>query len=70
MGGKAKALPDGHPRRMADAKNAWRKMDSGQREAFLVWICTGGGIPPDVKATPGSDTDVVLSRALALWERN
>jgi hypothetical protein len=28
-------LRDGHPRRMADARNAWRKMDDAQRVAFL-----------------------------------
>jgi hypothetical protein len=38
MGGKAKALPDGHPRRMSDGKNAWRKMTNEQRVEFLQWI--------------------------------
>lgn len=38
MGGKAKALPDGHPRRMSDGKNAWRKMSLEQRRDFLDWI--------------------------------
>ena len=31
-------LPDGHPRRMSDAKNAFRKMTADQREAFVAWI--------------------------------
>ena len=38
-GGKTlKVLEDGHPRRMADARNAWRKMSDKQREDFLDWI--------------------------------
>jgi hypothetical protein len=44
MGGKAQALPDGHPRRMADGKNAWRKMDNDQRIAFLTWISQEYGV--------------------------
>ncbi len=38
MGGKAKALPDGHPRRMSDGKNAWRKMSYAQRRDFMGFI--------------------------------
>ena len=30
-------LQDGHPRRMADGRNAYRKMGREQREAFLAW---------------------------------
>ncbi|MAG24503.1 hypothetical protein CMI47_02890 [Candidatus Pacearchaeota archaeon] len=38
-GGKTlKVLEDGHPRRMADARNAWRKMSDEQREDFLAWM--------------------------------
>ncbi len=44
MGGKAKALPDGHPRRLADGRNAWRKMSDEQRTTFLAFI------EPDVGA--------------------
>ena len=34
--GKAlKVLQDGHPRRLADGRNAWKKMNQEQREAFL-----------------------------------
>jgi len=33
-----KDLGDGHPRRMADAKNAFRKMDFEQRMRFLAWM--------------------------------
>jgi hypothetical protein len=37
--GKAlQTLKPGHPRRMADAKNAFRKMDDAQRVKFLRWI--------------------------------
>ena len=35
-------LPDGHPRRMADGKNAWRRMDTEQREAFVSWMLNNG----------------------------
>ena len=31
-------LGDGHKRRMADGKNAFRKMSPEQRHAFLTWI--------------------------------
>ena len=30
-----KVLQDGHPRRLADGRNAWKKMDQAQRETFL-----------------------------------
>tara|TARA_Y100000310_G_scaffold301430_1_gene337931 strand:+ start:91 stop:258 length:168 start_codon:yes stop_codon:yes gene_type:complete len=31
-------LRDGHPRRMSDARNAWKKMSDDQRAAFLAEI--------------------------------
>jgi predicted Fe-S protein YdhL (DUF1289 family) len=31
-------LRDGHPRRMSDARNAWKKMNDDQRAAFLAEI--------------------------------
>jgi len=31
-----RVLQDGHPRRMSDAKNAWRKMTNEQRIAFMT----------------------------------
>jgi len=37
-GKKLADLEDGHPRRMSDARNAWRKMNEDQRRAFLDWI--------------------------------
>lgn len=30
-------LGDGHPRRLSDARNAWRKMSPEQRAQFLQW---------------------------------
>jgi len=35
---KTKTIPEGHPRRMSDAKNAWRKMTERQRADFIDWI--------------------------------
>ena len=35
-------LPTGHPRRMADGKNAWRKMNPTQREEFVLWLAGEG----------------------------
>lgn len=32
-----KTLADGHPRRLADGRNAWRKMTPEQRVEFLAW---------------------------------
>ncbi len=40
-----KQIPDGAPRRMADAKNAWRKQNDTQREEFLNWIANGQDAP-------------------------
>jgi len=40
-----KTLPDGAPRRMADGKNAWRKMTDEQRFEFLRWITHGDDAP-------------------------
>jgi len=37
-GNKLKTLPDGHPRRMADGKNAWRRMSEEQRKQFVFWM--------------------------------
>ena len=37
-GKTCKVLPDGAPRRMADGKNAYRKMSADQRAAFKAWI--------------------------------
>jgi len=33
-----KVLQDGHPRRAADARNAWKKMSAEQRRVFLSEI--------------------------------
>jgi len=39
--GKALAtLRDGHPRRMSDGRNAYRKMNDEQRATFKAWIST------------------------------
>ena len=35
-------LADGHPRRMADGKNAFRKMSREQREEFVIWMLDNG----------------------------
>ena len=35
-------LPDGHPRRMADGKNAWRKQNADQRKEFVAWMLENG----------------------------
>ena len=41
-GGTCKVLAKGDKRRLADGRNAWRKMDSGQREDFVVWLLENG----------------------------
>jgi len=38
QGKTLKTLPDGAPRRLADGRNAWRKMSGQQRAEFLVWL--------------------------------
>lgn len=35
---KRDPLPAGDPRRMTDARCAWRKMDEEQRAKFLLWL--------------------------------
>ena len=35
-------LGDGHPRRLSDGRNAWRKMSPEQRKEFLLWINAQG----------------------------
>lgn len=35
---KRDPLPEGDPRRMTDARCAWRKMTDAQREAFVEWV--------------------------------
>ena len=37
-GKQLKTLQDGHPRRMSDGRNAWRKMSDAQRAEFVAWI--------------------------------
>ncbi len=37
-GKKLAVLADGHPRRLADGRNAWRKMSNEQRLVFLEWL--------------------------------
>jgi hypothetical protein len=41
-----KKLPDGAPRRLADGRNAWRKMNETQRKAFLEFVGENGGPKP------------------------
>jgi len=38
-------LRDGHPRRLADGRNAWRKMNDEQRRTFAEFIAQD--ITPD-----------------------
>tara|TARA_R110002020_G_scaffold381683_1_gene592570 strand:+ start:292 stop:921 length:630 start_codon:yes stop_codon:yes gene_type:complete len=44
-GKKLKVLQDGHPRRMSDGKNAWRKMTTEQRLEFLAWAYPDVALP-------------------------
>jgi hypothetical protein len=39
-----KVLPSDSPRRMSDARNAWRKMSEIQRVGFLEWIEAEHGV--------------------------
>ena len=38
MGGKAKKLPNGNPRRMTDFRCAWNGMSQEQRMNALEWV--------------------------------
>ena len=46
-----KTVPDGSPRRMADGKNAWRKMNDAQRAEYMEWILNGDDAPAIDSAT-------------------
>jgi hypothetical protein len=37
-GKKLAVLEDGHPRRLSDFRNAWRKMTPAQRQQALSWL--------------------------------
>jgi hypothetical protein len=37
-GKDTKVIPDGHPRRLADGRNAWRKQNAEQRKQFVAWL--------------------------------
>jgi predicted Fe-S protein YdhL (DUF1289 family) len=64
-GGKTlKVLQDGHPRRMADARNAWRKMSDEQREDFLAWM---GLRRPHHKSPTKEIRNLLAGRA---WEQS
>jgi hypothetical protein len=41
-GGSCKVLPKGDKRRLADGRNAFRKMDADQREEFVGWMLENG----------------------------
>jgi hypothetical protein len=41
-GGTCKVLAKGDKRRLADGRNAWRKMDAEQRETFVAWMLENG----------------------------
>ena len=41
-GGTCKVLAKGDKRRLADGRNAWRKMDADQREEFVGWMLQNG----------------------------
>ena len=59
--GKAlKILRDGHPRRLSDARNAWRKMTDEQRQQFVAWAGIHACMSDDkpcvaYSATPAGD---------------
>ena len=45
MNRNGKPLPvlrEGHPRRMSDGRNAWRKMTDHQRAVFVAWLAKNG----------------------------
>ena len=41
-GGTCKVLAKGDKRRLADGRNAFRKMDADQRETFVAWMLENG----------------------------
>lgn len=45
-------VPAGSPRRLADGRNAWRKMDDSQRVQFVEWMASDEAprLPSEVRA--------------------
>jgi len=66
-GNKLNVIPDGHPRRMADGKNAWRKMNEEQRIRFVSWLLDAeareGTGPSLVWYLPANTTMETLSKS-------
>ncbi len=67
-----KTLPDGHPRRLADGRNAWRKMTGEQRREFFNWIsshCESPISEGDLDLITGRDLVERLTGRSAAWPR-
>lgn len=73
MGGKAKALQDGHPRRVSDAKTAWRKASPSQRLDILEFqgvndiVLAGTKIVEWIGGDQPHNHPPELTAALTLW---
>ena len=46
-----KVLADDNPRRLADGRNAWRKMSATQREEFVGWLYDHGFVEVQCRRT-------------------
>ena len=60
-GKPTKVIPDGHPRRLADGRNAFRKMNAEQREEFAWWMLENG-----LNVTLKNNEDKFLDHVLAI----
>lgn len=59
-----KVLKVGDKRRLADGRNAWRKMSDEQRAEFLAWIITTGYVdlvPSDLEYMTARDLHNMLT---------
>ena len=65
---KRDPLPAGDPRRLTDARCAWRKMSREQREVFVRWLLPREvtGVPSGLR--PRRLHDTIVEATLTEWD--
>jgi len=63
-GKKLAVLPDGHPRRLADGRNAWRKMNDSQRAEFATFAVSEMGLGDSAS----TKRVAIICDRLGLWK--
>jgi hypothetical protein len=66
-GKKLAVLADGHPRRLADGRNAWRKMSNEQRAEFVRFMVENHKEERGTRGYTGGYDTVVEGAGLRVW---